>query len=132
MNTILFVCIGNAYRSQMAEAFFNHHNKDSGYLAISAGTQPMGHIPAATIQLMADKGISLSRHKSKRLTPDMIAHAAKIYILYDDDFSDLPKEKLVMMPIRDPYYESAEQMTVIRDEIEQKVMGILQELRFSS
>lgn len=129
MKTILFVCYGNAFRSQIAEAFFNRYSKNPEYKAISAGTNPFGRIPADTIALMNEKDIDVSSHKSKRLTKEMIDGAYRIYILNDDDFSDLPQEKIVLMPIADPINEDLEMQRKIRGEIEKKVKKIIKELK---
>lgn len=125
VRNLLFVCYGNAFRSQMAEGFFNYHNKNKKYAAVSAGTHPFGRVPETTKTIMQEKGIDISGQSSKRLAREMIDDAYKIYVLYEDDFSDLPQQKLVSIPIEDPFGESPEEMRRIRDEIEKKVLGIL-------
>jgi arsenate reductase (thioredoxin) len=72
--TVLFVCVENAVRSQMAEAFFRKY-ASRGYLAISAGTRPAGEINPMAIQAMNEVGIDISKEKSKILTEDMIRNA---------------------------------------------------------
>lgn len=59
--TILFVCVENAGRSQMAEGFFNYKYAPKGYRAISAGTWPVSQINPLAIHAMKEVGISLSR-----------------------------------------------------------------------
>ena len=129
MKKILFVCYGNAFRSQMAEAFFNRHNKNPEFIAASAGTNPFGRIPSATIELMKEKSIDLAGHSSKRLTKEMTEEAHKIYILYNDDFTDLPQEKVIMMPVADPIDEDLNTQRKIRDEIEAKIKKIITGLK---
>jgi arsenate reductase (thioredoxin) len=73
--TVLFVCVENAGRSQIAEAFFRKY-APRGYLAISAGTSPAGEINPLAIQAMKEVGIDISKQKSKILTEDMIRNAA--------------------------------------------------------
>src|SRR5215469_10597884 len=63
---VLFVCFGNACRSQMAEALANHHGRDS-VQAFSAGAHPLGWIPSETHDVLDEKGISLEGHRSKGL-----------------------------------------------------------------
>jgi arsenate reductase len=72
--SVLFVCVENAGRSQIAEAFFR---KDAprGYLAISAGARPSGEINPVAIQAMKEVGIDISKQKSKIITEDMIRNA---------------------------------------------------------
>ena len=74
--TVLFVCIGNSGRSQMAEAFFNRLSKT--WKAISAGTNPDDNIHPYTIRVMKEVGVDVSKQKPKLLTQRMIEKADKI------------------------------------------------------
>src|ERR671910_3223464 len=74
---ILFVCVENAGRSQMAEGFFNGKYAPKGYHAISAGTRPSSQINPAAVQVMKEVGIDISSQKSKIITEDMIRSSAK-------------------------------------------------------
>jgi arsenate reductase (thioredoxin) len=74
---ILFVCVENAGRSQMAEGFFNHRYTPKGYRAISAGTRPVSQINPLAVQAMKEVGIDISSQKSKIITEDMIRSSAK-------------------------------------------------------
>src|SRR5207248_934231 len=71
MTRILFVCVHNAGRSQMAEAFFNRLAKERGLEATaeSAGTAPGERVNPVAAQVMAEAGISLEGHRPRRLTP---------------------------------------------------------------
>jgi protein-tyrosine-phosphatase len=69
---ILFVCVENAGRSQMAEGFFNQRYAPKGYHAISAGTRPVSQINPLAVQVMNEVGVDLSSQKSKIITEDMI------------------------------------------------------------
>ena len=62
---ILFVCVENAGRSQMAEGFFNQRYAPEGYRAISAGTRPVSQINPLAVQAMLEVGIDISNQKSK-------------------------------------------------------------------
>lgn len=64
---VLFVCTGNSCRSQMAEGFA----RASGVEAYSAGTEPAGYVHPLAVQAMAEKGIDISGHTSKRLDLDL-------------------------------------------------------------
>ena len=75
--TILFVCVGNAGRSQMAEAIFNKLKLD-GFRAISAGTKPAREVNPLVIQVLREMGIDASKSKPKLVTSEMIAEAEKI------------------------------------------------------
>ena len=70
---VLFVCVENACRSQIAEAFRKY--APSGYMTVSAGTRPAGEINPVVIQAMKEVGIDISKQKSKILTEDMITNS---------------------------------------------------------
>jgi arsenate reductase (thioredoxin) len=74
---ILFVCVENARRSQMAEGFFNQRYAPKGYRAISAGTKPVSQINALAVKAMEEVGIDIRSQKSKIITEDMIKSSAK-------------------------------------------------------
>ncbi|MFL6489372.1 MAG: hypothetical protein ACJ70Q_06845 [Nitrososphaera sp.] len=74
---ILFVCIENAGRSQIAEGFFNHKYAPRGYRAISAGTRPVSQINPLAVRAMSEIGIDISSQKSKLITEEMIKSSAK-------------------------------------------------------
>ena len=77
MKTILFVCVHNSGRSQMAEAFFNQMTKGKA-LAISAGTQPADEVNPLVIEAMREVGIDISGNRPKMLTIDMVEKADKM------------------------------------------------------
>lgn len=70
-NSVLFVCVENTGRSQMAEGFFRKYSHE-GYEPSSAGTRPVGSINPLAIEVMMEVGIVISKQKSKILTEDMI------------------------------------------------------------
>jgi arsenate reductase len=76
-NTILFVCVENAGRSQMAEGFFRKYASES-YEPISAGTKPVSQINPVTVQTMNEVGIDIRAQKPKDITEDMIENSTKI------------------------------------------------------
>jgi arsenate reductase len=71
---VLFVCIENAARSQIAEAFFRKY-APRGYMTVSGGTRPAGEINPIVVQAMNEIGIDISKQKSKAVTEDMIRNA---------------------------------------------------------
>ncbi len=77
MKKVLFVCVGNASRSQMAEAFFNSISKNAR--ASSAGTKPAERISSRAVQVMKEAGIDMSGGRPKPLTHEMI-HDADIIV----------------------------------------------------
>ena len=74
--TILFVCVHNSGRSQMAEAFFNNAAKGMA-TALSAGTQPGDQVNPTVVQAMSELGIDLSKHQPQLLTQDMLDAAER-------------------------------------------------------
>ena len=74
--TVLFVCVENAGRSQMAEGFFNKY-APKGYKAISAGTKPVSEINPIAVEAMKEVGIDISNQKSKDITEDMMRNSDK-------------------------------------------------------
>jgi protein-tyrosine-phosphatase len=129
--TILFVCVENAGRSQMAEGFFNKH-APPGYRAVSAGTKPAGQINPLAVQTMKEAGIDISRQKSKIITDDMIRDSAKAINMGCMDRSGCPLLFLnnpVDWSIEDPKGKPIEKVREIRDEIERRVKELAENLR---
>ena len=77
MKTVLFVCVGNSGRSQMAEAFFNYLAAGRAR-AISAGTNPAKSVAPDVVLAMKEVGIDISGNKPKALTEDMLAQADRV------------------------------------------------------
>ena len=126
--TVLFVCIGNSGRSQMAEAFFNKLSKTSK--AISAGTRPDDNIHPYTIQVMKEVGVDVSKQKPKLLTREMIERADKIITMGCGadvcPASYLPKVE--DWAIEEPYGKPIDKVREIRDQIKGKVERLIREI----
>ena len=125
--SILFVCVHNAGRSQMAEAFA----KRRGLAAISAGTMPSEAVNPVVIQAMKERGVDLSSNSPKKLTIDMIANAALVVTMGCSVEEVCPKpmlarmkRKLVDWHLDDPKGQSIERVREIRDEIERRVADL--------
>ena len=128
--TVLFVCVENAGRSQMAEGFFNKH-APRGYRAISAGTKPAGKINPLAVQAMKEIGIDIACQKSKVITDDMIRNSAKAVNMGCMDRTECPLLFLnnpIDWAIEDPKGKSIEQVREIRDEIERRVKELAKDL----
>jgi len=128
--TILFVCVENAGRSQMAEGFFNKH-PPQGYRAISAGTKPAGKINPLAVQAMKEIGIDITGQKSKIITDDMVRNSAKAVNMGCMDRTDCPLLFLnnpIDWAIDDPKGKSIEKVREIRDEIERRVKELAKNL----
>jgi arsenate reductase (thioredoxin) len=130
--TILFVCVENAGRSQMAEGFFNHKYAPKGYRAISAGTKPTSLVNSLAVQTMNEVGIDISSQKPKIITEDMIKSSEKSINMGCMDKAECPMlfiNNVVDWGIEDPKGEPVEKVREIRDEIERRVKAIAQSLQ---
>src|SRR5215211_9387005 len=124
---LLFVCIENSNRSQMAEAFANILS--NGLVeAHSAGSKPSGTINPKAIAAMKELGYDLSKHHSKSL------EEAKAFAPFDvvvtmgcgDACPWMPAKKFVDWQIPDPRHMNEEEFRKVRDQIEEKVRQLLQ------
>ena len=132
--TVLFVCVENAGRSQMAEAFFRKYAPE-GYMTISAGTTPTGKINPVAIQAMKEIGIDISKQKSKIITEDMIRNADVRVNMGCMDKESCPAlfiHDLLEWRIEDPKGKSIDKVREIRDDIEQRVKQLAADLIKSS
>jgi arsenate reductase (thioredoxin) len=123
----LFVCVHNAGRSQMAEAFA----KRRGLKAASAGTVPATSVNPTVVQAMKEKGIDISSRTPKLLTPDMIDQATLVFTMGCSVEEVCPRpmlakmqKKLVDWKIDDPKGKTLDDVRKIRDEVERKVAAL--------
>ena len=128
--TILFVCVENAGRSQMAEGFFRKY-APKGYATLSAGTKPVSEINPLVLQVMKEVGIDISNQRSKDLTEDMLRNANTVVNMgcMDNNFCPtLYIPKVIDWGLEDPKGNTIEKVREIRDEIERRVMELATEL----
>jgi arsenate reductase (thioredoxin) len=129
---ILFVCVENAGRSQMAEGFFNRKYAPKGYRAISAGTRSVSQINALAVQAMKEVGIDISSQKSKIITEDMIRSSAKSVNMGCIERAECPLlflNNVLDWSIEDPKGKSIEKVREIRDQIDRRVREIAESLQ---
>jgi len=122
--TVLFVCIENAGRSQMAEGFFRKY-APGGYVPLSAGTTPAGKINPLAIQAMKEIGIDIAEQKPKVLTDEMIRKSSKIVNMGCMDRQSCPAlfvNNMIEWSIPDPKNKPIDEVRKIRDEIEIRIM----------
>jgi len=127
---ILFVCVGNSCRSQMAEAWANHFG-NGRVRASSAGSHPLGVITNDTYTVMSEKGISLDGQWSKRLRDVAVAEMDVVVGMGCEVECPLPegfKGRVVEWNILDPYGHGIEAFRNVRDMIERQVLGLLADL----
>ena len=121
--SVLFVCVENAGRSQMAEGFFWKYAPE-GYGPLSAGTKPTSQINALAIQVMNEIGIDISKQKPKDLSEDMMRNSDKIINMGCVDKNFCPTlfiPKVIDWGIEDPKDKPIERVREIRDEIESRI-----------
>lgn len=131
MKTVLFICIGNAGRSQMAEGFFNSMGKNTGWRATSAGTSPASRVGPISTELMAEAGIDISRQTPKRVTEEMVENADMVVTMgclkhaTCPDFLRKEGDNLIDWEIEDPYGRSYEEIEEIRELIRENVRELI-------
>lgn len=126
---ILFVCIENSNRSQMAEAFAHLHG-DGRIEAYSAGSRPSGKINPRAIEYMREVGHDLTQHKSKSLT-DLPVEQFDVVVgmgCGDEACAVVKARRREEWDIADPKEMPPEQYRAVRDQIERKVKELLASL----
>ena len=125
---VVFACVANAGRSQMAAAFFNALANPTRARAISAGTKPATAIHPEVATAMRELGIDLSNAKPQYLSTD-ISKDAHIVITMGcgDDCPLIPGVERDEWPVNDPQGQSVEDVRRIRDEIRKRVGELVQE-----
>ncbi len=126
--TVLFLCVHNAGRSQMALGFFEHLAGDRA-VAWSGGSEPGYEINPSAIAAMAERGIDISREYPKPWT-DEIVRAADVVITMGcgDACPVFPGKRYLDWQLDDPAGKGVEDVRPVRDEIERRVRGLLDEL----
>ncbi len=127
---ILFVCVENSARSQMAEGFFRKFAQ-RGFESISAGTKPTTTVNSLATEVMNEVGIDISSQQPKSLSDQVIQHSYKIVNMGCMDRESCPAlfaNNLIDWKIEDPKGKPIENMRKIRDEIEEKVKELVKNL----
>jgi arsenate reductase len=125
---VLFVCIGNSCRSQMAEAFAAAYGSDV-LVAASAGLMPAVGVHPVTSRAMNEKNIALKDHFPKALRHLGRAQFDLIVNMSGSFLPNPPPGRIVDWEIDDPVYMEYDEHCVIRDEIERRVMALILEFR---
>ncbi len=129
MKRVLFACIQNAGRSQMAAAFFNHLADSARAVAISAGTRPGPHVHPEVLEAMREVDIDLSQAEPTLLT-EALARTADMLITMGcgEECPYIPGLQRDDWPLPDPKGKDLASVRVIRDEIRKRVLQLLAEL----
>ncbi|EID56359.1 arsenate reductase ArsC [Saccharomonospora xinjiangensis] len=125
---VLFVCVHNAGRSQMAAALLHHHAKGRVQVR-SAGSQPADRLNPAVVEVMAELGLDLSQEFPKPLTTEAVRAADVVITMGCGDTCPIfPGKRYLDWALDDPAGKPVEQVRPIRDEIDRRVRGLLAEL----
>jgi protein-tyrosine-phosphatase len=125
---VLFVCVHNAGRSQMAAALLDHH-ANGRVLVRSAGSTPADEINPAVVDVMAELGIDLTDQRPKALTSDGVQAADIVITMGCGDACPIyPGRRYLDWDLPDPAGLRTDQVRPIRDRIDQLVTDLLDEL----
>jgi arsenate reductase len=127
LKKVLFVCVENAGRSQMAEAFANKYGKDK-LTASSAGNKPADKVDPVVVEAMKEKGINISMNKPKLITFQMAQDADLIVTMGCNDQGICPGpffKPTVDWKLEDPKGKPIEKVREIRDDIERRVQNLI-------
>ena len=129
MKIILFACVHNAGRSQMAAALFNRLADPAKARAVSAGTQPGDHVHPEVVEVMRELGIDLSGTRPRALTDDLARGADLLVTMGCGQACPLvPGLARDDWPLPDPKGQPMARVREIRDEIESRVARLLSDL----
>ncbi len=123
---ILFACVGNSARSQMAEGFARHIGGDR-VDARSGGSRPLGHVLPEAIQVMQERGIDIRGHQSKGFDEPWIRSCDLIVTMGcgDDACPAFVGKPLIDWDLPDPKGMPLDTFRAVRDEIERRVRSLL-------
>jgi protein-tyrosine-phosphatase/DNA-binding transcriptional ArsR family regulator len=125
---VLFVCVHNAGRSQMAAALLDHHARGAVHVR-SAGSDPADQINPAVVAAMAEWGIDLSKEFPKPLTDEVVQAADAVITMGCGDACPIyPGKRYLDWELDDPAGKPVEQVRVIRDDLDRRVVALLAEL----
>ena len=125
---VLFVCVHNAGRSQMAAALLDHHAGELVRVR-SAGSAPAEEINPAVVEVMAEIGIDLSKEFPRPLTDQAVRKADAVITMGCADACPIyPGKRYLDWDLPDPAGRSVDEIRPIRDEINRRVRSLLDEL----
>jgi arsenate reductase len=126
MNTVLFACVHNAGRSQMAAAWFNLLVDPAKARAISAGTDPGLRVHPEVVTVMNEVGVDLSAAGTTRLTPELAQQARMLVTMCcGDQCPVVPGLRRDDWPLDDPKGQPIARVRAIRDDIRRRVEVLL-------
>ncbi len=126
MDRVIFACVHNAGRSQMAAAFFSLLADPERAVAISAGTDPGERVHPEVVQVMRDVGIDLSAKRPQKLTSELAGGASLLITMgCGDQCPYVPGLRRDDWPLEDPKGRPIEDVRRIRDQIQDRVSALV-------
>lgn len=131
--SVLFLCVGNGGKSQMAAALANKHAGDQLEIH-SAGTKPGTKLNAASIEVIAEAGADMSQGTPKGIDPELLRSVDRVIVLGADAHVELPAdargalERWLTDEPSERGIEGLERMRLIRDDIDTRIQGLVSEL----
>jgi arsenate reductase len=126
MDRVIFACVHNAGRSQMAAAFFAALADPARAVALSAGTQPGDRVHPEVIEVMREVGLDLTTRRPQRLTIDLAQGASLLVTMgCGDECPYVPGLERDDWPLDDPKGQPLERVRAIRDEVRGRVEALL-------
>jgi arsenate reductase (thioredoxin) len=129
MKLVIFACVHNAGRSQMAAAWFNRIADPERSRAVSAGTEPGDRVHPEVLAAMNEVGIDLSGARPKLLTSEMVADASHLITMGCGDACPVAPPSVVRddWPLEDPKGKPVERVREIRDDVRARVEALVVE-----
>jgi protein-tyrosine-phosphatase len=125
---VLFVCVENACRSQMAEAFARHYGQDR-FEVYSAGSRPRGQVDATAVTVMQERGVAMDRHTSKALNElPHVEWDAVVTMGCGDACPNVPARQRIDWRIPDPARQPLIVYRQVRDMIDESVKTLVADL----
>ncbi len=130
MQKIIFACVHNAGRSQMAAAFFNQLAEPTRATAVSAGTEPGLRVHPEVLSAMQEVGIDLSKAQPQKLTQELAESASLLITMgCGDKCPYVPGLRRDDWPLRDPKGLPVEEVRKIRDEVKARIQSLIESER---
>jgi len=131
LKTVLFVCVENSFRSQVAEAYFNKHAPE-GWKAISAGIKPAEKVHPNAVKLMLEEGIDITRKRPQLMTRELQEKAEAVIIVCSGGLCPLVYARHVEeWDVPDPAEMPLDDARKVRDAIKAKVLDLIERLKAS-
>jgi arsenate reductase len=126
--TVLFLCVHNAGRSQMAAGFTRHLGGD-GIRVLSGGSEPADQVNPSAVAAMAEVGVDITGQQPERWTDERLEMSDVVVTMgCGDTCPYVPGTRYLDWPLEDPAGQGVDAVRPIRDDIEQRVRGLLAEL----